>query len=160
LVKVLNQYLALAAEAILAEEGTLDKFMGDGMMAFFNAPVAQPDHVLRAARAGLAIKQAIAQHNARAAGRPCLSFGIGIHLGQAVVGNIGTVERMDYTAVGDTVNLTKRLQENARGGQIIISQTAYNAIENSVTAEKLGLFNLKGRTKPVVGLELTGLKAN
>jgi adenylate cyclase len=157
LVEVLNQYFALAVEAILGQEGTLDKFMGDAVMAFFNAPLAQPDHTLRAVRAALKIQQAVADYHSTSANQCHLNFGIGIHIGQAVVGNIGTVQQMNYTTIGDTVNLAKRLQERAEGGQIILSQAAYEAVQDAAEVEDLGPLIVKGRTAPVYTYNLVGL---
>jgi class 3 adenylate cyclase len=145
-VEVLNQYLGLAVRAILAEEGTLDKFMGDAIMAFFNAPLPQPDSTLRAVRAALAMQQAIAVYNATASDHQPLTFGIGIHFDQAVVGNIGTPQQMNYTIIGNTVNLAKRLEESAASGQIILSQAAYRAVKKFVRVEDLGLREFKGHT--------------
>ncbi|MBN1218053.1 MAG: response regulator [Anaerolineae bacterium] len=157
LVEVLNQYFAQAVDAILGQEGTLDKFIGDAVMAIFNAPLPQPDHTLRAVRAALAMQQIVADYHATAANDRCLEFGIGIHVGPAVVGNIGTVQQMNYTAIGDTVNLAKRLQENAQGGQIILSQAAYNAVKDAVVVEDLGPLMVKGRATPVHTYRLVDL---
>jgi class 3 adenylate cyclase len=155
LVEVLNQYLALAVNAILEQEGTLDKFMGDAVMAFFNAPLSQPDHVLRGVRAAYAMQQLIKQHNLQlTADDHQVSFGTGLHLGPAVVGNIGTVQQMNYTAIGDTVNLAKRLQENAIGGQIIISEDIYERVKDYVTVNDLGTIHVKGRNAAVHIYEL------
>jgi adenylate cyclase len=153
----LNQYLALAVKAILAEEGTLDKFMGDAVMAMFNAPLLQPDCTLRAARAALAMQRAIAQYNKDRADCYSLNFGIGIHFGPAVVGNIGTAQQMNYTAIGDTINLAKRLQENAEGGQILLSQAAYEAVQDVAIVEELGPLAVKGRLAPENTFALAGL---
>jgi len=156
LVEILNYYLALAAQAVEAEEGTLDKFMGDSVMAFFNAPMSQDDHVLRAVRAALNIKQvceAEKQTNSVA-----LEFGIGIHCGEALVGNIGTVHFMNYTAVGEAVNLAKRLQEVAEGGQILISGPAYEQVQQHVRARPLGLMTLKGHPHPIEVYAVEGLR--
>ena len=157
LIDILNRYLAVAVEAILAEQGTLDKFMGDAVMALFNAPLAQPDHALRAARAALAMQQAIADFNAAIEDEQALSFGIGLHLGAAVVGNIGTAQQMNYTAIGDTVNLAKRLQENAKAGQILLSDAVYQALESQFEVECLGDISVKGRRTPVNSYKLLGL---
>lgn len=158
LIKVLNQYLALAVEAILTQEGTLDKFMGDAVMAIFNAPLPQPDHTMRAVRAALAMQQAIHRYNSTITDENRLSFGIGIHSGQAIVGNIGTAQQMNYTAIGDTINLAKRLQEHARGGQIVLSQAAYEPIKNLVAVEELGPLMVKGRGAAVHVYNLSGVK--
>ncbi|MCP4517691.1 MAG: adenylate/guanylate cyclase domain-containing protein, partial [Delftia sp.] len=145
LIEVLNQYLALAVDAVLAQDGTLDKFMGDAVMALFNAPLPCPDHTWRAVRAALAMQEAIARYNVEGTDHAPLSFGVGIHVGQAVVGNVGTVQQMNYTAIGDAVNLAKRLQEHASGGQIILSQAAYEALKKDVIVQDLGLLAVKGR---------------
>ncbi|MCB0208867.1 MAG: response regulator [Anaerolineae bacterium] len=157
LIDVLNSYLALAVEAILAEEGTLDKFMGDAVMAIFNAPLAQSDHALRAVRAALAMQQAIAEYNREHAVDKSLSFGIGLHCGQAVVGNVGTAQQMNYTAIGDTVNLAKRLQEYAGGGTILLSQAIYRLLQGQINVEELGQLTVKGRRTPVDSYQLLSL---
>ncbi len=144
-VEVLNQYLGLAVDAILDQEGTLDKFMGDAVMAIFNAPLPQPDSTLRAVKAALAMQQAIVNYNETSGNGHALSFGVGIHYGPAVVGNIGTAQQMNYTAIGDSINLAKRLQENAVGGQIILSQDAYEVVKEDVLVEDLGPLIVKGR---------------
>lgn len=158
-VEVLNSYLGLAVEAILAQEGTLDKFMGDAVMAIFNAPLPQPDCTLRAVKAAVAMQQAIANYNMNFGNSYALSFGIGIHYGPAVVGNIGTAQQMNYTAIGDTINLAKRLQENAGGGQILLSRDAYDAVKDNVVVEELGSLVIKGRTAAEHTYALVRLKS-
>jgi PAS domain S-box-containing protein len=145
LVEVLNQYLTLAADAILAQEGTLDKFMGDAVMGLFNAPLPQPDHALRAVRAALKMCAGLAALHQRLPEALRLSFGIGIHTGEAVVGNIGTDQQMNFTAIGDAANLAKRLQENAAGGQILLSVAAYARVSSHVRAKELAALRVKGR---------------
>jgi class 3 adenylate cyclase len=120
----------MAAEAILAYEGTLDKFMGDAVMAIFNAPLPQEDHALRAVKAAVAMQRAIADYHRQLGEKRGLSFGVGINVGQVVVGNIGTTARMDYTAIGDAVNLAKRLEENVGGGRILLSQSTYERVKD------------------------------
>ncbi len=146
LIMVLNKYLSLAAEAILAYEGTLDKFVGDAVMAIFNAPLPQPDHTLRAVRAALEMQRAITEYHRRMVDdAPQLSFGVGIHVGEAVIGNVGTQSRMDYTAIGDAVNLAKRLQENTPGGRILLSAAAYERVKDMVDAVPYQELRVKGR---------------
>ena len=145
LVDILNGYLALAADAILQEEGTLDKFMGDAVMGIFNAPLPQSDHPLRAARAALAMRAAVMRLHRRLPEGLRLHYGIGIHTGEAVVGNIGTEQQMNYTAIGDAVNLAKRLQEWAGGGQVILSAQTYARIRQQITANPIMPFHVKGR---------------
>lgn len=156
LVEVLNHYLALAAEAVEAEEGTLDKFMGDSVMACFNAPVCQHDHVLRAVRAALSIQRACQVE--QQANKVALEFGIGIHSGEALVGNIGTIRFMNYTAVGEAVNLAKWLQEVAEGGQILISGPAYEEVREHVSARPLGPMMAKGHPEPIEVYAVEGLR--
>lgn len=158
LITALNQYLAIGANAVLAEDGTLDKFMGDMVMAFFNAPVLQPDHTLRAVRVALAMQEAIAQFNCNQPEEEKLWFGIGINCGMAVVGRIGTEGKLDYTAVGDVVNYGKRLQENARGGQILLSQAAYDRVRDFVIVNPLEPIQVKHREAVEPVYELLRLK--
>ncbi|HEY4690812.1 MAG TPA: adenylate/guanylate cyclase domain-containing protein [Anaerolineae bacterium] len=158
LVKLLNYHFELAAKAILAEEGTLDKFMGDAVMAFFNAPLIQPDHALRAARAALAMQRSLAGEYSRLPQAARLTFGIGIAMGDAVVGNLGTSKLMNYTVVGDCVNLARRLQENAKGGQILIDGWTFQRMQDKVEAHSLGDMRVKGRSSPLPVFELIGLK--
>jgi class 3 adenylate cyclase len=127
-------------------------------MAIFNAPLLQPDCTLRAVRAAVAMQQAIAGYNSQLAGHQALSFGVGIHTGQAIVGNIGTLQQMNYTAIGDTVNLAKRLQENATSGQIFLSQAAYDDVKDVVVVKNLGPLTVKGRVASENVYELMGLR--
>ena len=145
LVDILNQYLAVAADAVLKYEGTLDKFMGDAVMAIFNAPLSQEDHVLRAARAALEMRAAVSRLHACLPPSLRLNYGIGIHTGDAVVGNVGTQQQMNFTAIGDAVNLAKRLQENAAGGQILLSDAAYAQIRALAQATAIPKLKVKGR---------------
>ena len=158
LIEILNRHLSLAAQAVLEQEGTLDKFMGDAVMALFNAPLPQPDHTLRAARAALTMKQAIAAYHRELDSEARLSFGVGINVGEAVVGNVGTAELMNYTAIGDSVNLAKGLQENAEAGQILLSQSAYDAVRKHVRVRALEPIKVKGRSSTVSVYELVRLK--
>jgi adenylate cyclase len=156
LVQVLNGYLSLAAQVVLRYEGTLDKFMGDGMMALFNVPLLQPDHALRAAQVALALQQQITEYVQHLHESQRLSFRIGIHTGEAVVGNIGTSELMNYTAIGDTVNIAKRLQETAENNQILVSQTTRILIEDRIVVRPIGKTNLRGREGLMDVFELIG----
>ncbi len=119
---MLNRYLAAAAEAVLAEEGTVDKFMGDAVMAWFNAPVPQVDHAAQG-RPGSDPDPSVDMETCTTAWPQSfsLSFRIGVHTGEALLGLVGSQIRLDYTAIGDSVNTAKRLQENAELGQILVS---------------------------------------
>ncbi len=148
LVELLNQYMRAAAEAVLAEEGTLDKFMGDAVMAFFNAPLPQADHAIRAVRAAWNLCQLVEQLHQHLPPEHRLHFGVGVGLGEAVVGNIGTARMMNYTVIGDSVNKVKRLQEQARGGQILISQETFHLVQETAQARSIGNLHLKGQNQP------------
>jgi PAS domain S-box-containing protein len=155
LITILNKYLSIAAEAILAYEGTLDKFMGDAVMAIFNAPLAQEDHALRAVKAAAAMQKKLAKYHQRIGPHaPKLQFGVGIHVGEAVVGNVGTNSRMDYTAIGDAVNLAKRIQENTPGGKILLSQSVFERVRAHIEAVPFKRLTVKGRREPEQTYEL------
>ncbi|MCI0475178.1 MAG: GAF domain-containing protein [Anaerolineales bacterium] len=158
LVEILNDYLAIAADAILKQEGTLDKFMGDAVMGIFNAPLPQDDHPWRAVRAALAMRAAVMRLHRRLPSELQLFYGIGIHTGDAIVGNVGTEQQMNYTAIGDAVNLAKRLQEWASGGQIVLSEQTCARIRDQVQVEPILPFHVKGREAMVEAWELSGLK--
>lgn len=155
-VEMLNDYLSLAAEVIMGWGGTLDKFFGDGLMAIFNAPTEQPDHVQRAADAALALLRAAKEMSDRRGDG--LSYSVGVHVGEAVVGYIGTERAMNYTAIGDVVNLSKRLQENAAPGQILVEEIIVRRLGNIVQARPLGELKIKGRQQKAIVYELSGMK--
>lgn len=160
LVSVLNQYLGAAADAILAEQGTIDKFMGDAIMAFFNAPIPQADHILKAVRAAIEMRTAINSIQDQLPAELRLGIGIGIHSGEAVLGLVGTQERLEYTAIGDSVNTAKRLQENAAPGQILISKAAYQRVAEFVHAQPIKPIKAKGKAELIDVLEVASLKTN
>ncbi len=155
LVETLNHYLNLAAGVILSWEGTLDKYLGDGLMAIFNAPLSQPDHVFRAADAALAVRRAVQEVNLQHGHQ--LQVGIGVTVGEAVVGYIGNERALNYTAVGDTVNVAKRLQEMAQHGQILIDERLVARLGNRVRGKSLGEVILKGRNNGTKIFELHDL---
>lgn len=154
LVDTLNEYLSIAASSILMFEGTLDKFVGDAVMGIFNAPLEQPDHVLRAVKAAAAMQRAIAEYHQNIGEERALAFGVGIHVGEAVVGNVGMSDRMDYTVIGDTVNVAKRIQENALGGIVLLSEAVYEIVEAEVKVAFYKEMQVKGREQPVKTYEL------
>jgi class 3 adenylate cyclase len=157
-VDTINMYIEAAVEAILQEKGTIDKFIGDAVMAFFNAPLPQGDHALRAVRAALLVKQAVIATQKQLAPEYQLNFGIGVCVGEAVVGNIGTPRLMNYTAIGDSVNKAKRLQEHAQGGQILITQETLVLIHQHAQVRPLGRCHLKGQAVAEPVYEVMGLK--
>jgi class 3 adenylate cyclase/CheY-like chemotaxis protein len=154
LIDLLNQYMHVAANAILTQEGTLDKFMGDAIMAFFNAPLPQPDHPIRAVRAAWNLCQAVKYLYQRLPTPYHLNFGVGVGIGDVVVGNVGTAKMMNYTVIGDSVNKVKRLQEKAQGGQILISQVTYHLVQEYIEAQPIGEISLKGQPHPEIVYEV------
>jgi adenylate cyclase len=158
LVSVLNKYLSAAANAVLEHSGTIDKFMGDAVMAWFNAPVPQADHTLRAVRAALQIQQAVWNVHLELPREFHLSFRLGIHVGEAVLGLVGTPAHVNYTAIGDVINTAKRIQENALPGHILISAEAYDQVASHVVARPVSPLSVKGKRQPVEVYELLGLK--
>lgn len=158
-IDILNQYMALIVGHVKAEGGTIDKFLGDGLLALYNAPLPQENHPFYAVRTAVMIKQALETFYTNHGFEPGfrLKINFGIHTGEAVVGNVGTADIMDYTAIGDTVNLASRLEGVSKGGQIIVSQAVYNAISTTVEAVSLGPHKVKGREEPVLIYEVTGI---
>jgi class 3 adenylate cyclase len=146
-VDMLNAYYGAAAPAVLAEDGTIDKFVGDAMMALFNAPVRQPDHALRACRAALAMQEALRPLRAEHPDWP--AFRIGVNTGPALVGNIGSAEVRNFTAIGDAVNVASRLEALATPGQVVVSEETYGQLAGAAEAEPLGELEVKGRGEPV-----------
>jgi adenylate cyclase len=158
LVGVLNQYLDVGAEAVLSEEGTLDKILGDCVVALFNAPLRQEDHTLRAVRAALKMQEAVSRLHEQVPAVYRLNYGVGINVGDAVVGFIGTEQQVNYTAIGSSVNLASRLQGAAAGGQILLTDVAYERVREHVEARHLPPVEAKGFDEPVTVYELLGLK--
>jgi adenylate cyclase len=157
LVDVLNGYLTVAAEAVLAFDGTISRYAGDLVMAVFNTPLPQADHTLRAARSAFRLKSRMADYHAQLAPHLRLEFGIGLVVGEAVVGNIGARNALSHTAIGDTVNLAQRLEEIARGGEILIDAKTRRKLGAAVKVEERGLTPIRGRSEPVAVFALTGL---
>ncbi len=159
-VAILNRYLTLISDCILKHGGTLDKFVGDAAMAFWGAPLPCDDAVLEAARAAVDMiegSRALSDQLTAEFGRT-VSFGIGIHTGEAVVGNVGSPKRMDYTAIGDTVNTAARLEANAPGGTIYISRAVADALGDRARVTSLGdSVPLKGKQAGFEVLVLEGL---
>ncbi|GIX46694.1 MAG: hypothetical protein KatS3mg131_0905 [Candidatus Tectimicrobiota bacterium] len=150
-VAVLNQYLEAMVASVFQSQGTLDKFLGDGLLALFGAPLVQPDHAVRAVRAAFAMQQAVAELNKtrRAQGLPTLELGISINTGEAIVGNIGSEQRMEYTAVGDMVNVAQRLQALVSSGEVLVSDGTLQQVGQEVVVYRTLEARLRGRRQPV-----------
>ena len=151
-VEILNRYLSLTTKAIFDNDGTLDKFVGDATMAVFNAPFDLDDYIFKAVCAAYDIAAGADEIEAEMMERfgKTVGFGVGVNCGPAVVGNIGCDVRMDYTAIGDTVNTAARLEANAKRGQILISDEVYQAVKDRVEVEPIGEIPLKGKTVGVM----------
>ena len=152
---VLNQFFDLALAEVHRYEGTVNQFLGDGLMALFGAPVAHEDHARRAVLAAIGIRQALCERP-DLGGAPAIEVRMGVHTGPVVVGRIGDNLRMDYTAVGDTTNLAARLQQHAEPGTICISQATARQVEGHVRVEKLDPFPVKGKAEPVRAFTVVG----
>ncbi len=161
-VEMLNTYFELACAVLLREGATIDKFIGDAIMAEFGAPLPQADQALRAIRAAVALRAVAAEFRHWMAGRfsdrglPEFNIGIGIHSGEAVVGNIGSSTRMEYTAIGDTVNLASRLEGKTKETGCVILASAETVAEAGSAVRTGGrhVLTVKGRSQPVEALEI------
>jgi adenylate cyclase len=152
-VALLNECHACLVEQIFAFGGTLDKFIGDGIMAYFGAPVVQPDHAERAVRCALAMQDAMRTLNHTRAGRGAepLRIGIGLHSGRVVVGDVGSPERREYTAIGDTVNVAARVEQltKVHGVPILVSDETRRRAGDGIHFASVGATQVKGRARPV-----------
>jgi class 3 adenylate cyclase len=156
---ILREYHAAMGELIYRFEGTLERFAGDGLMVFFNDPVPCPDPAARAIRMAICMRQQMCDLTDKWQRRGhSLGFGVGIAQGYATLGMIGFEGRVDYGAIGPVTNLASRLCDEARGGQILISQRVYVALEELVEAEPLGDLSLKGFLQPLPVFNILGLK--
>lgn len=162
-VKLLNEYLGAMTEIVFDHEGTLDKFVGDAIMALWGAPVGQPDHAERAVKCALAMIERLQRLQAKwaAEGKHVIDIGIGINTGEMVVGNMGAEgKKMDYTVIGDNVNLGARLEGLTRqyNNHIIISEFTFEKVRDIVQVNELGSVTVKGKQKPVRIYDLVGIK--
>jgi len=150
-VAMLNAFYTLMIDTTFKHDGTLDKFLGDGVMSVFGAPIYHADHTLRAVRTALAMQAGMRELSARrvAEGKAPLTVGIGINAGEAVAGSVGTEARMEYTVVGDTVNLAARLEAVAKPGQILISSAILTKLGEAVGARPLGRMRVKGKEEEI-----------
>ena len=158
-VALLNEFYTLMIDTVFKHEGTLDKFLGDAVMAVFGAPIAHQDHSIRAVRTAVAMQSGIQELSNRRVqeGKDPIAIGIGVSAGEAVAGTVGTENRMEYTVIGDRVNLAARLEANAKPGQVLISQWTYEKVDKLVNARSLGYFKVKGKEEEVEVYEVLGL---
>jgi adenylate cyclase len=158
LLSVLNSYHDLIVSVVLEQNGTIDKFLGDGVMVLFNTPLAQEKHALAAVQTGVLIRNAVKNFHSSLDAQHRMGINIGIHSGPAVVGNVGTNRIMDYTAVGDTVNLAARLQGLCQNSQILISRATYEYVQHDIVARPIGEVHVKNRFEAVMTYEVLELK--
>jgi adenylate cyclase len=150
-VELLNEYFSEMTDLIFESGGTLDKYLGDGIMAVYGAPFPKPDDALRAAKTAMEMQRALAGLNRdwESRGQQPLRMGVGVNTGPVTAGNIGSAKRMDYTVIGDAVNLASRLCSNAAGGQILVSESTYALLNGKIPGQRLEPIRVKGKETPV-----------
>ncbi len=160
LVEMLNMHLGAMTEVVIANGGTLDKFVADEVVAIFGAPLPMPDHALRAIRTALEMQAAQRELMAewRRRGYTLPPIGIGINTGEVVVGNIGCEKQMDYTVIGDVVNVASRLCDKALGEQVLVTEDTYDMVADRVEAIRLPQVRVKGKKRPIQVYQVVGLR--
>jgi len=154
---LLNDYLGRMTDVIFKEEGTLDKYIGDAIMAVFGAPIDMPDHAARAIRSAIEMRQRLDEFNAERKDGPSLRIRIGINSGKAVACEIGSENKKEYTVLGDTVNTASRLESSvAKPMMIVVGENTYEAVKGQFEMRPLGKATLKGKEKEVVAYEVVG----
>jgi adenylate cyclase len=161
LVGLLNEYFTEMVGIVMDNGGVVDKYIGDAIMAVFGAPVAKEDDAIHAVLAAVRMRVALKKLNANlvARGIPALRTGIGIHTGEVVAGNIGSERRMEYTVIGDAVNLASRLESNTKdlGVNVLISEDTWKLVKDAVVARPVREITVKGRKQPVMTYEVVGI---
>jgi len=150
-VELLNEYFSEMTDLIFDSGGTLDKYLGDGIMAVYGAPLPKPDDALRATKTAMEMQRALVALNRdwESRGQQPLRMGVGVNTGPVTAGNIGSAKRMDYTVIGDAVNLASRLCSNAAGAQILVSESTYLQLNGRIPAQRLEPIRVKGKETPV-----------
>ena len=150
-VELLNQYFSEMTDIVFDSGGTLDKYLGDGIMAVYGAPIPKPDDALRATKSAMEMQRSLVALNRdwESRGQPPLRMGVGVNTGPVTAGNIGSSRRMDYTVIGDAVNLASRLCANAAPGQILVSESTYLELNGRMPAQRLDPIRVKGKETPV-----------
>jgi len=155
ILQLLNNYHSLIVKVIQFYGGTVDKFLGDGVMALYNTPVQQDDHIDRAVKTALHIQDEVHWFQQNLPEEHRMKINFGIHSGSAIVGNVGTENLMDFTAIGDTVNVSARLQGVADGGRIYVSEYVYEQAGDYIVGRTRGTIQVKGRTQAVSVYEIS-----
>jgi adenylate cyclase len=163
LVALLNEYFTEMVDVVMREDGVVDKYIGDAIMAVFGAPVPKPESAVSAVRAAVGMREALADLNKKlvARGAKRIETGIGIHTGEVVAGNIGSERRMEYTVIGDSVNLASRLESATKelGVAVLISQDTYDLVKDHFDVRQVKEITVKGREQPVMTYEVLGIKS-
>jgi adenylate cyclase len=156
--QLLTEYFSEMVEIVFDHGGTLDKFVGDAIMALWGAPIAHADDPDRALRAAVAMQRGVARLNQRwiAVGRPQIGVGIGINYGEVFAGNIGSHRRLEYTVIGDAVNVAHRLCSEAGPGEILVTEAVCQVVKDHADYEYLPAMALRGRTRSVQVYRLKG----
>ena len=157
-VKMLNTYLSVVTDTVIQHDGIVNKFWGDSIIAVWNAPQLQPEHALLAVKAAWEAQQKLAELRQSDDRLRPVQFGIGINTGIALVGNIGSVGRTEYTVIGDSINVASRICSSAPGGQVWIGAETYNQTKDYIEAEELEPQKLKGKAEPVIVYRVTACR--
>jgi adenylate cyclase len=164
LVGHLNEYLSAMTEIIFKNDGTVDKYEGDAIMAFWGAPVTQADHALRACLSALQMEEQLAfiRSSWKQQGKPSLNVRIGVNTGEMVVGNMGSMGKFNYTVIGDSVNLASRLEgaNKQYKSNILVSERTYDLVKEWILGRELDLITVKGRSTPLKIFELLQVNSN
>jgi len=149
-VNLLNEHFNILTHVAFKHKGTVDKFIGDAVMVIFGAPIKQKDHALRAVQCGIEMQQAVVELNKKLAKKgKQIHIGVSINSGEAIIGNIGSDQFMDYTAIGDTVNTASRMQSAAGAGEVVISPAPLQQVKGNVKVIKKETIKVKGKEKPI-----------
>lgn len=158
IVKMLNTYLSVMVDAVVQNDGIVNKFSGDNIMAVWNAPQSQPEHALLAVKAAWEVQQKVAELQQNDSRLPPVQFGIGVNTGTALAGNVGSVGRAEYTVIGDSVNTASRICSSTPGGEVWIGAETYNQTKDYLEAEELEPQSFKGKAEAVAVYRVTGLR--
>ncbi|MFZ0964861.1 MAG: adenylate/guanylate cyclase domain-containing protein, partial [Terriglobia bacterium] len=150
-VELLNEYFAEMTDIVFDTGGTLDKYLGDGIMALYGAPIPKPDDARRATKTAMEMQRALAALNRdwEKRGQQPLRMGVGVNTGPVTAGYLGSARRLDYTVIGDAVNLASRLCSNAAGGQILVSESTQRLLSGRIPTQRLEPIRVKGKETPV-----------
>ncbi len=159
LAAILNRYFPVIISTIMRYGGMINKFEGDSIMALWNVPADCPEHAFMAVTAAVAAQRAIRELREKDPGLPRMDFGMGINTGLVMAGNMGSADRLEYSVVGDAVNVAARLTGEAPGGRVWVGRATFEQVESRVEARALGPLKLKGKLEPVPAYEITGIKS-